>query len=232
VRLARQIGAVGRWPVGMGLASWRYLWRTTPLHRLDQQGTAEDAGPPLPDGFIDQRVQRLQDGVGPLFRRRYGVRIEGSSMSPEHLIATIARDPNRAAPMEVAFFRKTRGGKGPLQVGDEYTVRMPGPWDGPVRVVDRSPTSFRLATLRGHLEAGQIEFGARREDGALWFEIESWARSGDQLSALLYDRVRLVKEMQLHMWTHFCERIGRLAGGRIRGGIRIDTRRVEELPGG
>ena len=32
-------------------------------------------------------------------------------------------------------------------------VRMPGPWDGPVRVVDRSPTWFRFATLRGHLEA-------------------------------------------------------------------------------
>jgi Domain of unknown function (DUF1990) len=231
VGLARQIGAVGRWPVGMGLASWRYLWRTSPLHRVDQPGTADDVGPPLPNSLVDQRVQRLQDGVGPLFRRRYGVRIEGSSMSPEHLIATIARDPNRAVPVEVAIFRKTRGEKGPLQVGDEYVVRMPGPWDGPVRVVDRSPVSFRLATLRGHLEAGQIEFRAGREDAALRFEIESWARSGDWLSALLYDRVRLVKEMQLHMWTHVCERVGRLAGGRVRGGIQIDTRRVEEPPG-
>jgi hypothetical protein len=33
--------------------------------------------------------------------------------------------------------------------------------------------------------------------------------------------------MQLHMWTHFCERAAKLAGGRIRGGISIDTRRVE-----
>jgi hypothetical protein len=232
VGLARQIGTVARWPVGMGLASWRYLWRTSPLHRVDQRGTAEDVGPPLPDGLVDQRVQHTRDGVGPLFRRRYGVRIEGSSVTPEQLIDTIAQNPNRAAPVEVAFFRKTRGDKGPLQVGDEYMVRMPGPWDGPVRVVDRSPTSFRLATLRGHLEAGQIEFRARSEDGALRFEIESWARSGDRLSALLYDRVRLVKEMQLHMWTHFCERIGRLAGGRLRGGIQIDTRRVEDLPSG
>jgi hypothetical protein len=38
--------------------------------------------------------------------------------------------------------------------------------------------------------------------------------------------------MQLHMWTHFCERIGRLAGGRIRGGVQIHTRRVEDLPSG
>jgi hypothetical protein len=231
VGLARQIGAIGRWPVGMGLASWRYLWRTSPLHRVDQTGAAEDVGPPLPEGLADQRVQRIRDGAGPLFRRRYGVRIEGSSMTPEQLIAMIAENPNRAAPMEVAIFRKLRGDKGGLRVGDEYVVRMPGPWDGPVRVVDRSPTSFRLATLRGHLEAGQIEFRARQEDLALRFEIESWARSGDRLSGLLYDRVRLAKEMQLHMWTHFCERIGRLAGGRIRDGIQVHTRRVEELPG-
>jgi hypothetical protein len=232
VGLARQLGALGRWPVGMGLASWRYLWRTSPLHRVDQSGTAEDIGPPLPEGLVDQQVQSIRDGAGPLFRRRYAVRIEGSSMTPERLIAAIAENPNRAAPVEVAFFRKLRGDKGPLRVEDEYLVRMPGPWDGPVRVVDRSPTSFRLVTLRGHLEAGQIEFRASREDVALRFEIESWARSGDRLSELLYDRVRLIKEMQLHVWTHFCERIARLAGGRIQGGVQVHTRRVEELPGG
>jgi hypothetical protein len=33
--------------------------------------------------------------------------------------------------------------------------------------------------------------------------------------------------MQLHMWTHFCERAAKLSGGRIRGGVHIDTRRVE-----
>lgn len=44
----------------------------------------------------------------------------------------------------------------PGQPGDEFVVRMPGPWDGPVRVVRRDESSFRLATLDGHLEAGEI----------------------------------------------------------------------------
>jgi Domain of unknown function (DUF1990) len=229
VGLARRVGTVARWPVGMGLASWRYLWRTSPLHRVDEQGAWEqDLGPALPAELVDGRMQRVEDGAGPLFHRRYGVRIEGGRMTPEQLVATIAENPNRAAPVEVAIFRRLRGSEGQLRVGDEYLVRMPGPWDGPVRVVARTPTSFRFATLRGHLEAGQIEFRACAEGAALCFEIESWARSGDRLAALLYDRVRLIKEMQLHMWIHFCERVGRLTGGRVRGGVHVRSRRVAQ----
>jgi hypothetical protein len=212
----------------MGLAFWRYLWRTMPLHRSDEEGSPDrDLPPPLPDGFASDRLQRLEDGSGPLFRRRYRVRIEGGRLSPEELMGQVLREPNRAAPVAVAVFRKVRGASGPLAAGDEFVVRMPGPWDGPVVVVDRTPTSFRFATLKGHLEAGQIEFRTAADGDAVRFEIESWARSGDRLSGLLFDRVKLAKEMQLHMWTHFCERAAKLARGRIRGGIHIDTRRVE-----
>lgn len=222
---ARRVATVARWPLGMALTSWRYLWRTTPLHRVDEEGGPDDAGPALASSVEDERIQRLEDGVGALFRRRYGVRIDRPRMSAEQLMAMIMEDPNRPAPVEVALFRKTGGDKTPLEPGDEFVVRMPGPWDGPVRVVDRSPTSFRLATLRGHLEAGQIEFRAHESGSELWFEIESWTRSGDRLCELLYDRVRIVKEMQLHMWVHYCERAGKLAGGRMRGGVHVHTRR-------
>jgi hypothetical protein len=210
----------------MTLASWRYLWRISPLHRTDEKGTPQDLGPRVSVG--GSGLQRAEDGVGALFHRKYSVRIEGSSMSPKQLIDAIAQDPNRAAPVEVAFFRKTVGDAGDMKFGDEFLVRMPGPWDGPVRVIDRGPRSFRLITLAGHLEAGQIEFRAYGDGSAIRFEIESWARSGDRLSELLFDRVRIVKEMQLHMWTHFCERVGRLAGGRVRGGIHVHTRRLQE----
>jgi hypothetical protein len=98
---------------------------------------------------------------------------------------------------------RSRGEPGALREGDEFVVRMPGPWDGPVRVVHRSEASFRLATLAGHQEAGEIEFRAGRDGDALRFEIESWARAGDRLSALLYNKVRLAKEIQLNMWSHF-----------------------------
>jgi uncharacterized protein (UPF0548 family) len=93
-------------------------------------------------------------------------------------------------------------------------------------VIAVSPTSFRLATLEGHLEAGQIEF--RAEHGLRWldFVIESWARSGDRFSDLLYTRLRLAKEIQMHMWTSVLERIVGIAGGTMDGGIRITTKKV------
>ena len=112
-----------------------------------------------------------------------------------------------------------------MAVGDEYVVRMPGPWDGPVRVVDRTPTSFRFVTLAGHLEAGQIRFSAEGGD-LLEFKIESWAQSGDRLSNLLYHHLRMSKEVQLHMWISVLERVAELSGGRLTGGIEIRTHRV------
>jgi uncharacterized protein (UPF0548 family) len=135
-------------------------------------------------------------------------------------------DLDRVAPSEFASFNKVLGEEGALAVGDEYVVRMPGPWDGPVRVVERTPRSFRLVTLHGHLEAGQIVFAA--EPGELLeFRIESWARAGDRLSNLLYDHLRMSKEVQLHMWTSVLERVARLAGGRLTGGVEIRTARVD-----
>jgi hypothetical protein len=175
-------------------------------------------------------IQRVGDGAGALFHRRYSAEIRDAPISPKQLMDRLAADPDRAAPSEFATFKKLVGSEGEMHPGDEYVVRMPGPWDGPIRVVARDSTSFRFATLVGHLEAGQIEFSATDGAGGLVFSIESWARSGDRVSDLLYDRLHMSKEIQFHMWTSFLERVIDLSGGKRDGGLRIHTRRVEELP--
>ena len=225
--LPRRLRTVAKWPFGIALTSWRYMWRTTPLHRSETPGQLpQDDPPPWPDGVARDDVQSDGDGHGPLFHRVYRVRIRDARMTPEALLDRIASDLNRVAPGEFASFEKVLGDEGAMAVGDEYVVRIPGPWDGPVRVVERTPTSFRFATLSGHLEAGQIRFSARRE-GLLEFSIESWARAGDRLSNLLYEHLRMSKEIQLHMWTSLLQRVAELSGGRMTGGIEIRTRRVE-----
>lgn len=199
------------------------------MHRREEPGTpSEDAPPPLPDHVSHEELQRPDDGVGPLFHRSYRTRIRNASLSAELLFAAIGANPNQVAPTEFARFFKVHGNAEEMCVGDEYVVRMPGPWDGPVRVVEVTTCSFRLATLTGHLEAGQIEFTAADGD-ELVFAIESWARSADRLCDLLYQRLRMAKEIQLHMWTSLLEQVTKLAGGRMSGGIEIITRRVDDF---
>jgi uncharacterized protein (UPF0548 family) len=216
------------WPVGVVLTSWDYMWRSTVMHRQEtlEASDSEHLPPSYPDAVEASEVVGVPDGYGPLFHRRYSTRIRESRFGPDELFERLADNLNRAAPIKFARFQRVHGDGETLELGDEFVVRMPGPWDGPVRVIDRQPRSFRLATLSGHLEAGQIEFRAD-QDELLSFEIESWARSATPLSNLLYHRVRMAKEIQLHMWISFLEGVVSLSRGRMTGGIRIETRRVE-----
>ena len=226
--MIRWLTILGRWTLGILLVSWRYLWATTPLYRSVEAGGVTDVPPPIPDQLVDDRSQLMDSGVGPLFHRLFAVRIEGSSLTAAELITKVAADLNQAVPSEVTAVEGISGVPGELAIGDEIVVRMPGPWDGPVRVIHRTTTLFRLATLADHLEAGQIEFRAQPEGTQLRFEIEAWARPGNHLVHLLYTHLRLAKEIQLNMWVRFCRSVAGLAGGRVHGGVTIRTWVVDQ----
>ena len=232
--LRKRWATAARWPAGVALAAGRYLWSTTPTHRWEMIGSwAADAPPDLPAGIDRDELQGVDGGAGPLVHRIYRTRIVGSTLDPAQLMGRMATDLDRVAPSEFATFQKVGEERGGLEVGDCYVVRMPGPWDGPVRVVAVGPASFRLTTLSGHLEAGQIEFRAGADHRSLWFEIESWARSGDWFSDLFYNRLRISKEVQLHMWSSVLRHVVGLTEGTMEGGIVVVTRMVPEhaLPG-
>ena len=226
--LSSRAATAARWPLGVLVTGWDYLWRTTPMHRHEEAGAvADDMPPPLPPGTDVTELQRVEDGVGPLMHRCFTTRVREAEVGAERLIAAFAANPNCAAPTALASFVKVRGEEGELHVGDEFTVRMPGPWDGPIRVAVCTPTSFRFLTLDGHIEAGQIEWRTRDEDGRLVFEIESWSRPGDRVSHVMHHRLRMAKEVQLHMWTSVLERVIRRYGSGRAEPLDIDTRRVE-----
>jgi uncharacterized protein (UPF0548 family) len=219
-----------RWPIGIALTSWDYMWRTTPMRRHEAQAALPaDLAAKLeyPSAVTEKDVQGQEYGHGPLFHRTYRTRMRNSQLSAEQLMTAVKRDLNKPAPTKFARFQRINGGPGSLEIGDEFVVRMPGPWDGPVRVIRLETDSFRLATLTGHLEAGQIEFRALPlGDSELVFEIESWARSSTWVVNALYHRLRMAKEVQAHMWISFLEGVIKLAGGRMTGGIEIQTERL------
>src|SRR6185369_10048988 len=96
--LHRRLRTASRWPVGIALTSWRYMWRTTPMHRSEETGDAGDLPPGLPEALVDADVQGIEKGVGPLFHRLYRARIRDPRLSPDQLIERLRGDPNRAAP--------------------------------------------------------------------------------------------------------------------------------------
>src|SRR6185312_9546970 len=70
-----RLGIVLRWPIGIALVSWRYMWRTTPLHRSEEAGGRGDLPSPV-EGVPQDRLQPLTAGAGPMLHRSYAVRIE------------------------------------------------------------------------------------------------------------------------------------------------------------
>jgi hypothetical protein len=216
-----------RWLVGMGLVTWRYLWMTTPLHRSEVHEDVPRPPPELPGGVATDRMQPWHAAVGPLYHRLFSVRIAEPRLDAAALMRTVTGDFGRLVPREVVSVHEGAAAGRRLRVGDDILVDMPGPWNGPVRVVVADDTRLRLATLAGHLEAGQIEFRARAAGDAgepvLVFEVETWARPADRRVRLLYTSLRLAKEVQLNMWVRFCLAAVRTAGGRCADGVHIRT---------
>ena len=214
----------------MAVAGGRYVFQRVPLYRRDRvpdEGEVPDFDRELPGD--PAAVQRPRDGVGALFHRRYWIHVTDEALGAEALIDQVLDDPNAVAPTEMARFRTVDGqpARG-LERGDELVVQLPGPWDGPVRLVDRTPTSFRFVTLRGHMEAGEIEFSTGYDDrGFLRFQIESWARSGDRVFSWLYQRFPLGRELQLHMWSQYCQRVAAASGGVRMSNVSCTTARID-----
>jgi hypothetical protein len=228
--VTRRLSTAARWPVGVLKTGWDYLWRTTPMHRREEPGALPaDEPPPLPAGTDLTDLQGIEDGHGALLHRCYVARVAEAERTAAELIRAFAELPDRAAPKALGSFVKLHGDERELRVGDEFIVRIPGPWDGPVRVVEVEPAAFSLATLDGHLEAGRISFSARDlGPGRVEIRIEAWARGGDRISNLLFDRVGVSKEVQLHMWTSVLERLMEMSGGHRDGPLDVVTRRVDE----
>jgi len=170
--------------------------------------------------------QPFDDGVGPAFHREYRVRIGDSDVSATDAISRIRVDLERAIDGGLAPVTKLDGEIGEMRTGDRYLLALAGPWSAPVTVIARDDTSFRFGALRGHVEAGVIEFSAEQGDGELTFIIESWARSGDQAMWLLYDVLGIARILQAELWVRMCEQFVEVVGGRQIGPVQITTERT------
>lgn len=175
----------------------------------------------------DPKAEQPADtGAGPFLERTYCVDIARPRLSARALMHEVQCHLPDFSPDLLAEFKKTAGAPDCLRPGDEFAVKILGPWNGNVRVTDVAEDSFELATLQGHPEAGRIRFSARPDDrrpGVVRFEIRSWARSRDGLVAFFYDKLGAGKRVQEQTWRLFCEKVAERSGGEPLGPVSIET---------
>ncbi len=178
----------------------------------------------------EKSIQYIRDGHGALFVRRYSVDIVKSALSIDELFALIATQIDDFSAGELAVFEKTVGAENKLVVGDEFLVRISGPWNGPVRVSEVNPHSFTFVTLEDHLEAGEIQFSLQPrndEPEVLQFRIQSVTRSKDAIVDVAYEKLKAAQIAQTSMWAFFCNKVVEISGGEQRSDIEIST---HEMP--
>lgn len=233
--LSRRLRRTLHWAVGTTAALARYPFQRVPTYRRDRIGEHHSDRPDPDREFPGDpdTVQRAGQGVGPVYHRRYWIEVTDTDVGPDELLELIADDLNSVTPSGISRFEGLDGRDlHGIEVGDELVVRLPGPWEGPIRVVERTPASFRFVTLKGHMEAGEIVFRTSIEErGFLRFEIESWARSSTRQFRVLYDLVPIAREMQLQMWSRFCTAVARRAGGVLMSNVQSHTCRSTEAEG-
>jgi hypothetical protein len=178
-----------------------------------------------------QAEQPASAGSGPLLERRYFIDMARPRLTPAQLMAEVQADVPRFSPDALADFEKKDAAAGPLKVGDEFHIKILGPWNGCVRVTEVRATFFEFITLEGHPEAGRIRFETHYLDerpDVLRFEIRSSARSRDGLVAFAYDTIGGGKMMQEATWTEFCRRVAQASGGQALADVTVETIRHDE----
>ena len=214
---------------GAPLFVGQHLSRLPHVEQVERTVDESTWSVPESEGETHGRAQQhREEGIGPLVVRRFAITIEEPDASAPEAFRRFADAPNRAVPQHVAGFMRGHRGIRDLRVGDEFDVEMPGPWRAPVRVDRRTEQSLTLVTLRGHMEAGHIEFATVQHGDDVEFTITSWARAGDRLFHLLHVQTPVARAAQAAMWIHTCDRMAQVAGGRRRGPIRVVTETIRD----
>lgn len=175
--------------------------------------------------------QPAHTGSGAFFERRYWIDVQRPRGTAAELLDHIKCHLPEYSPDLLADFEKTKGQGHCLAEGDEFGIKILGPWNGDVRVTKVEADQFELTTLESHPEAGRICFSLRPHASlpdTLRFEIHSRARSRDGLVAFTYDTLGLGKRVQQQTWETFCQRVAEHSGGLLLGPVQVETIRQDD----
>lgn len=174
------------------------------------------------------RIAPAAEGTGPLLQRDYWAVLEACPLKPSDVARLVSEHFERFAPEDVVRFTRERDGV-PIAPGETIEVSIAGAGRCEVQAIHVADSSFTLATIAGHPEAGRITFGAYRDDrGDVLFHIRSRARSSSGLKYVGF--LGIGEAMQTRTWTAFVNRVAVAVSRGVAGAIRAETSGCEDEP--
>lgn len=171
-------------------------------------------------------LQPASRGAGPLYQRDYWAVIDRCRCRPSEVIALITERFAEFPPADTVEFRRSHDAGRPLEVGDEFDIRIRMAGICGVRVIHKDACSLTFGTLEGHPEAGRITFGSyRNERGDVIFHIRSRARSKSLTHYLGF--LTGGDPMQTTTWTDFVNSVALTCGEGVIGFVYADTRQLD-----
>jgi hypothetical protein len=169
----------------------------------------------VPTGAINLNVagHRLVgplQGFGPLWKKRYRVRLVGVEVAPEEVVHVWkARFPELQPPQN--RFYPAVAGVSPGEIVLLNASMRGLPVDSGVVVLYADDESFTLMTPEGCPEAGWITCSSAREDGATVAEVQTIARSNDPLFEFGFRFLGGAREQE-KIWSHVLRSLAATVG--------------------
>lgn len=166
-------------------------------------------------------------GFGRMWQKTYRVRLEGSTATPQEVIAAWKSDFGTFWPDNSRFHAPLAG----ITPGEVALIsgRMPGglTLSTGVYVIYSDDTSFSYMNPEGHPWAGMITFSAEEEDGATTAQVQLLIRAYDPLVevGMAFGGHRMEDKIWIHTLRAVAERFGVPDAAVSRQVVRLDRRR-------
>ena len=135
----------------------------------------------LAGNVVGRDVTAVEDGFGKLWRKKFWIRLEGASVTPEELIEVWKKRYTEFWPKGSHLYQPPDGlSTGDVAAADLAMIGGTRVGTG-IIVINDTDTSFTFATLQGHTFCGTITFSGAEENGITVARVEVLLRASDPI---------------------------------------------------
>ena len=132
-----------------------------------------------------KRLAAMTGGFGKMWQKTYRIPLEGTSVTPEEVVAAWRKDFRSFWPKKGRFY----GPITEISPGDvallNLSVGGPAKLSTGIFVLYADDVSFSFVNPEGHIFVGMITFSADRKDGLTYAQVQALIRAGDPLYELM-----------------------------------------------